>query len=310
MELRQLRSFRKIAEVGSFSRAADVLNLTQPALGLQIKNLEEELGVALLRRHSRGVALTPQGAILLQHAETILAGVSSAVQAIRDCDRRSPTKVRVGMAPSLAAMLSVSLSKRAAETARDVCLDLTEAPTKYLSDWVSEGAIDLAIACEGSTRSNVRREVVLREDLYLVQSAAANEPPIGAPIDFADLADMPLLVADPLLSRMLVDKLQSEAAIAGISLEIRSVLPSTTIVKNLVEDGEGATVLPYAVVRRECEQGRLRIRKIVGPTLTRNAYLLSHVDRPPAQSVQQLVRDVIADQIRGAPEHGQLAAVG
>ena len=304
MELRQLRSFCKIAELGSFSRAAGVLHLTQPALGLQIRNLEEELGVALLTRHSRGVALTSHGTVLLQHAETILAGVSTAFRAVKEVDRRVPAAVKVGMAPSLAAMLSQSLSRRAAASAGRIKLDLAEAPTKYLGEWVSEGAIDLAIACEGPVSSNVRREEVLREALYLVQPAVPNEPAIGRPIDFADLADMPLLVADPLLTRRLVDKLQSEAVIAGISLQIRSVLPSTNLVKESVEDGEGATVLPYAVVKRECEQGRLRIRKIVGPALTRNAYLLSHVDRPQPQGVLDLIRDVISEQICGTPEHG------
>lgn len=154
--------------------------------------------------------------------------------------------------------------------------------------------------------SNVRREEVLREALYLVQPAVPNEPAIGKPIDFADLADMPLLVADPLLTRLLVDKLQSQAAIAGVSLHIRGVLPSTNLVKEAVEDEEAATVLPYAVVRRECEQRRLRVRKIVGPALTRNAYLLSPADAPHFQDVRQLIRDVIAEQICDVPEHGQV----
>ena len=308
MELRQLRSFCKIAEVGSFSRAATVLHLTQPAIGLQIKNLESELGVALLKRHSRGVALTTQGAVLLQHAESILAGVSTAFRAMKEIRSPAPTTVRIGMAPSMAAMLSVSLSQRAAESLRDVRLDLAEAPTTYLSEWVSEGAIELAIACEGPIHSNVRREEVLREDLYLVEPAVRNEPAVGQPIDFVDLAKLRLLVADPLLSRMLVDKLLREAAIAGIRLNIHSVLPSTSLVKNSVEDGEGVTVLPFAVVKRECEQKRLRIRKIVGPTLTRNAYLLSHADRPQGNDIRKLIRDVISEQIRVTPEHGHLAA--
>lgn len=306
MELRQLRSFRKIAEMGSFSKAANVLCLTQPALGLQIKNLEEELGVALLTRHSRGVVPTRQGVLLLQRAETILAEVDSAV---REAKGEGPRAVRIGMAPTLAAMLSVSLSRRTADNNDDVRLELTEAPTRTLNDWLAQGEIDLAVACEGPVGRNILREVVLEEALYLVQPAVPNEPAIGHPVDFVDLADMPLFVADPLLTRMLVDKLQSEAAIASIRLHIRGVLPSMAIVKNLVEDGEGATVLPYAVVRRECEQNRLRVRRIVGPTLSRNAYMLSHVDRPQAAYVRQLIRDVISEQIRGTPEHGRLAAV-
>lgn len=304
MELRQLRSFCKIAESGSFSRAAGVLRLTQPALGLQIRNLEEELGVPLLTRHSRGVVLTLHGTVLLQHAESILAGVTTAFRAIKEVDQGPATTLRVGLAPSLAAMLSQSLLQRAAASVGALRLDLAEAPTKYLNEWVSEGAVDLAIACEGPISANVYREEVLREALYLVQPAVSHEPAVGKPIEFADLTDMPLLVADPLLTRNLIDKLQSQAVIAGVTLQIRKVLPSTSLVKDAVEDGEGVTVLPYAVVKRECEQRRLRVRKIVGPSLTRNAYLLTKVDRPQPRSVLQLIRDVISEQICGSPEHG------
>ena len=304
MEIRQLRSFCKIVELGSFSRAAGSLRLTQPALGLQIKNLEEELGAALLIRHSRGVAVTPRGAILLGHAQSILAGVQAAHNAVR---QTMPSMVvRLGMAPSLATMLTQPLKQRSKASNAGIRLDLSAAPTRYLNDWVSDGSIDLAIACEGPVPPNVRREEVLREALYLVQSAAPGEPAIGQPVAFADLTEMPLLVADPLLTRMMVDKLQSEAAIAGISLHIHSVLPSTSLVKDAVEDGEGVTVLPYAVVRRECEQRRLRVRQIVGPALTRSAYLLSHVSRPQANDVSQLIRDVIGEQICSVPEHGEV----
>ncbi len=68
--------------------------------------------------------------------------------------------------------------------------------------------------------------------------------------------------------------------------------------------GKEPRCFPYAVVKRECEQGRLRIWKIVGPALTRNAYLLSHVDRPQPQGVLDLIRDVISEEICGTPEHG------
>lgn len=306
MEIRQLRSFCKIAELGSFSRAAGVLHLTQPALGLQIRNLEEELGVPLLTRHSRGVALTPHGMRLLQHAEAILAGVNSAFLEFKESAHSAKATVKIGMAPSLAVMLSRPLLQRVEASAGNLRVDLAEAPSKYLNDWVAEGAIDLAIACDGPVSAHVRREEVLREALYLVQAAAPNEPAIGAPINFVDLAGLPLIIADPLLTRQLVDKLQAAAASAGIELKIQSVLTSTTLVKNAVEDREGATVLPYAVVRRECEQGRLRIRQIVGPSLIRTAYLLLHAERPQPQSLSQLIRDVISEQIGGAPAHGHL----
>jgi len=179
------------------------------------------------------------GTVLLQHAESILAGVTTAFRAIKEVDQGPATTLRahpklnaqttgckaldrlqylvgmdsiifgwplrVGLAPSLAAMLSQSLLQRAAASVGALRLDLAEAPTKYLNEWVSEGAVDLAIACEGPISANVYREEVLREALYLVQPAVSHEPAVGKPIEFADLTDMPLLVADPLLTRNLAD---------------------------------------------------------------------------------------------------------
>src|ERR1700744_2814289 len=112
MEFRQLRSFCKVVEYGSFTRAAECLRISQPALGLQIRNLEEELRVLLLVRHSRGVELTPEGKILLERAQIILSNVDLALQAIgggRDIDKK---EIRLGLAPSLAAMMAFSLSRK------------------------------------------------------------------------------------------------------------------------------------------------------------------------------------------------------
>ena len=78
MELRQLQYFAAVARHKHFTRAAEALYVTQPALSQQIRRLEEELGLALLRRTSRGVELTAAGADLLVHAEAILAEVERA----------------------------------------------------------------------------------------------------------------------------------------------------------------------------------------------------------------------------------------
>lgn len=307
MEFRQLRSFCKIVEHGSFTRAAEALRITQPALGLQIRNLEEELRVVLLVRHSRGVELTPEGKILLERAEVILNNVDLAVRAIGDSRTVEKGEVRLGLAPSMAAMMSISLSRRTNERLKHVRFEFLEAPTPILADWVSEKRVDLAIACEGPLDPQVVREGLLHEWLYLVQAPVDGEPSVGPPIQFKELSTFPLVIADPMLTRLLYGKLVETAHAAGIALDIQNVLPSTDLVKTLVEEGVVATVMPYANVRRECQQGTLRIRKIVGPTLTRNAYLLSHRDSSPNRAVREIIRQVVADEIREMPECAKLS---
>src|SRR3546814_4180369 len=92
MDLRQLRTFLHVAELGSLGRAAERLRVAQPALGRQIRLLEEELGVPLFTRHGRGMAPTPAGRILLDRASAILrlvADTRAEVSAERDAVKRS-----------------------------------------------------------------------------------------------------------------------------------------------------------------------------------------------------------------------------
>jgi LysR family nitrogen assimilation transcriptional regulator len=307
MEFRQLRSFCKIVEHGSFTRAAEALRITQPALGLQIRNLEEELRVPLLVRHSRGVELTPEGTILLERAQVILGNVDQAVRAVGDCRTLEKGEIRLGLAPSMAAMMAISLARKANEKLKQVRFEFLEAPTPILADWVSEKRVDIAIACEGPLDPNIIREELLHEWLYLVQKPIAGERLIGPPIEFRELSALPLAIADPMLTKLLYRKLVAAAETAGITLDIQNVLPSTDLVKTLVEDGHVATVMPYANVRRECQQGTLRVRKITGPTLTRNAYLLSHREASPNRAVRELIRLAVAEEIRDMPECATLS---
>ena len=84
MDIRQLRYFSEIVEAKSFTRAANRVRIAQPALGLQIRKLEDELGAELLRRHSRGVEATEAGTVLLRHANAILKQVEQARQEVMD----------------------------------------------------------------------------------------------------------------------------------------------------------------------------------------------------------------------------------
>jgi LysR family nitrogen assimilation transcriptional regulator len=307
MEFRQLRSFCKVVEHGSFTRAAEALRITQPALGLQIRNLEEELRVSLLVRHSRGVELTHEGKILLERAQIILGNVDLAMRAIGDCRTLEKREIRLGLAPSMAAMMAISLARKANENLKNVRFDFSEAPTPILTEWVSEKRVDIAIACEGPPIPQVNREELMHEWLYLVQAPIKGQPLVGPPIPFTELSAFPLVIADPMLTKLLHNKLVSAAQSAGITLNIQNVLPSTDLAKTLVEEGVAATVMPYANVRRECQQGSLRIRKITGPTLTRKAYLLSHRDSAPNIAVRELIRQVVAAEIREMPDCAKLS---
>src|SRR5215469_10683899 len=114
MDFRQLKYFAVVAEAKSFTRAAELLRLAQPALSNQMQKLEEDLQEQLLIRHSRGIELTDAGRRLLGHARTILHQLDVAREDVHGAREEPEGLVRVGMSRSVAEMLAVELIREAA----------------------------------------------------------------------------------------------------------------------------------------------------------------------------------------------------
>jgi LysR family transcriptional regulator, benzoate and cis,cis-muconate-responsive activator of ben and cat genes len=146
MELKQLRHFAAVAQYGSFSRAAQHFNLTQPALSRQVKNLENELGVALLTRTDSGVTLTAAGIIFLDEAREILATTDSAVRRIQRNAREKA--LRVGyLSAFVAGVMPVALARFKATVAATgpELFDLTPQEIVYKANG---GELDVAVLPE------------------------------------------------------------------------------------------------------------------------------------------------------------------
>lgn len=111
MDLRQLRNFLKIAELGSITRAADALGVAQPSLSQQVLRLEDEVGFKLFRRTTRGVTTTEAGDILQKHAQRILEIAEQAVEEMQQVRDEARAKVTVAMTASLSRLLAVPLTE-------------------------------------------------------------------------------------------------------------------------------------------------------------------------------------------------------
>ena len=269
MDIRKLNYFVAVSEQKSFTKAAEVLRVAQPALGLQIRQLEQQLKVQLLVRHSRGVELTDAGAILLQHARDILERVDLARAAVRDSAPVQGERITIGMAPSISAMLSYPLIKLGAQKFPNVTIVLVEELSSVLLEWLESGRIDIAIGYELLNSAKVSGDPLFIQDFFLVQSPKAK--PRRRKINFAELANIELLM--PASPHGLRELMEAGAARLGVHLKIRFEVQSISVLKELVEQGICATVLSYGAVARECEKGRLVATEIVNPTVKRIAYL-------------------------------------
>jgi LysR family transcriptional regulator, nitrogen assimilation regulatory protein len=280
VDIRKLTYFVAVSEQKSFTKAAEILRIAQPALGLQIRQLEQQLKVQLLVRHSRGVEPTEAGGILLGHAREILERVESARAALRDSAPTQGERITIGMAPSISAMLSYPLIRLGAQKFPNVTIVLVEELSSVLLEWLERGRIDIAIGYELLNSAKVSGDPLFIQDFFLVQHPKAK--PRRRKINFAELANIELLM--PASPHGLRELMEACAARRGLHLKIRFEVQSISVLKELVEQGICATVLSYGAVARECEKGRLVATEIVNPTVKRIAYLAYSLRRPRSKA--------------------------
>ncbi len=297
MTIRQLRYFLRIAELKSFSKAAAYLHVAQPALGLQVRKLEDELGVKLLNRHSRGVTPTEAGLLLRDHALVILRQVERARLSVTDLAGPPRGKVAVGVTPTLNLILATQLVERCRRDCPEVALSIVDAMSEDLMERVESDRLDVAFSYNPSAVRGLVCEPLLTEDLCLI-GPAGDDAGKRRTASIAELAGLPLILTSASSGlRVLVEEAANAKDIEiDIALEIDSVIAT----KEMVAKGIGHAILPLGAVRREVEDGRLTARRFARPSLSRNMYLTYSASRPAsnaATAVREVMRAVVKENL-------------
>ena len=295
VDVRQLRYFASVVRHQSLTKAAEALHLAQPALGLQIRKLEDELGVQLLMRHSRGVVPTEAGLHLVERATAILGELEATRQSVKNFSKSLGGRITLGMAPSIAAMLAQPLVQRVAQLHPEVTLAVFVELNPILAEWVEAERLDLAVGHELLSSPRLAGTRILEEELYLVRSNADHHIPTGD-IPFSELAGIPLILpAASFAVRSLLDEI---ASAQGVELQVRFEMNSVELLREVAADGLGATVLTHGAVRRDCENGRLITNRIIAPVINRTAELAYSARRPRSRvelAVGALLRDIVEE---------------
>ena len=271
MRVRQLELFVRVCELGSISRAAERLNIAQPALGLQIRQLEHSFGAELITRHSRGVQPTAAGAVVLAMARDIIARVAQTRAEVRAGPSAGVRTVTVGLSPSMTAMLASRILSEGAERLPRVTLHLVEELSHILVEWAEAGRLDVALAYNVPEAIRLRRTALLCEELFLVTAPQSAPVPAG-PVALIDVLATKLAL--PGEADSVRRTVEAGAASLDLPLCISFELQSMTAIKQVVAAGLAATVLPWGTARREIEAGELIARPIIEPVLSRTLYLL------------------------------------
>lgn len=302
MDIRQLRYFLEIAEQGSLTKAAERLHVAQPALSLHVKNMEEQLGTELLIRGRAGVRPTEAGDLLVERARRILDDLARTEDDIRNLDGDPAGIVRLGFPGTISAMVSLPLILAARQSYPRITLNITEAMSGFIGEWLSEGKIDLAVLYSRSRDPQILSDLLLEEELVVVWPGGSSPPET---LDLAELADEPMVLPSGAHGlRVLIDQTCQGLGFApSIAMEIDSF----NNIKRLVAAGFGPSILPLYAVAEEVASGVLRVSHIASPGLWRGAYLMSRGGRPVPRA-QAAVRDLLKEVIIGLRDKGAWAA--
>lgn len=248
MDLRQIETFVQVAELGSFTRAAGVLHIAQPALSRQVRALEVELRHSLFERNGRGVTLTPAGQRLLGHGRGILQQVQRAREDL-DALRGEPLgRLALAVPPSVGRVLTAPLVQAFRECFEQATLTMVEGLSTYALDWLVQGRVDLAIVYNASPAPAIDLELVAEEPLYFV--SARRRGSRDATVSLRELAGRELVIP----SRPNAIRMQLETALAAQGLKPRVALEieSVPAMLDLVESTPLHAVLSrHALVGRE-----------------------------------------------------------
>ena len=240
MQFRQLRYFVKIVDAGSFSRAASLVHVAQPALSQQIAELEERLGVMLLQRSARGVRPTAAGEILYKEAMAILHQLDQLPSAISPSGGEPEGTVSLGFISSLTSKLVGGVLEECHTRLPKITLRVSDGDSLGLEGKIASNLVDLAVLYEDEFATALTRKPLYRQKMFLISRAPL--PDHKDPISLERIAEIPLVLPGTANGRRaLIDRVFAAAKLTPkIVLEADSLASEMWAVRNEI----GCTILP------------------------------------------------------------------
>lgn len=284
--------------------------MAQPALGMQIKLLEDELGVSLLLRHSRGVAATPAGKLMYRHALRILDSIELARHEVQELRANKPPTLRLGVNPSFVQVIGPNLLTDAQKVLPDTKVSLTEERSHSLVNALERRQLDLALVYNIEDHPDFLREALIEEDLLFLTSAGSTRQ--RSAIQFAQVLKTNLAIGGEL--SIVRQILEAEARRLSLAVRPGYEVHSLTSMISVVRRGKATTVMPYALCMKDIKKGTAIGRRIISPNLTRTLYLVQQRTHLPVLDDERIRKFIfvllrsycssIAPHARWISDHG------
>jgi LysR family transcriptional regulator, nitrogen assimilation regulatory protein len=300
MDIRQLRTFSCVAELGSLSKASDTLRVAQPALSRQIKLLEHELRADLFTRNGRGMVLTDAGRLLLARTAGIVRQIDQVRDEIQSAGGPPSGRVVLGLVPTVSCVISARLARRTVDRYPGISLCIVESYSGHLMEWLHRGEMDLALIYGPSSDLHLTVQSLGRDHVAAVG-------PRGSGLAQKKQVDIGWLLKQRLVlpshSHGLRALIEQAAAKKKLKLDVKLEADSFRVLTSLVEEGLGYTLLPPSSVRNEVADGRLEAAAIAKPAPMRELTLASPIDHPGSTAIG-LITELIRDELSACREEG------
>jgi LysR family transcriptional regulator, nitrogen assimilation regulatory protein len=293
MNLKHLESFVRVAELGSFSKAARVLDIAQPALSRQVRSLETDLRETLLLRNGRGVSLTDAGRRLFEHGVQILQRVSQAREDLGVQRDAAVGHVTIGLPPSFGRRLTLPLIEAFREHLPRARLTIVEGLSANIAEWIGSGRADLGLLYNPDAQPALEITPLKRERLCLVEAASRGRRAKG-PLPLRELGGFPLIL--PERHQSIRRLLQTQANAAGVKLHVAWEVSSVSAIIDLVCARVGYAVLNASAVDASGRAKELAVRPIVEPEIVSVLFLAQPATKPAtplARRVARLITELI-----------------
>lgn len=305
MNLKQLEYFVRVAELGSFSRAALILNIAQPALSRQVRLLETDLHVTLLMRNGRGVVLTEAGKRLFDHSIGILQLMSRVREDLESTRGEPAGRIVIGLPPSMGRLLTLPLVEGFRRTLPKARLAIVEGLSTHLAEWIATGRVDVGLLHNPESQEALEFTPVLDEPLGMVSPAATGKRgkvSAGNTVTLAELVRYPLIL--PERSHAIRKLLETQAALSGHKLNVALEVSSVQSILELVRAGHGHAILTATALAASGEPEAFVLRPLTEPRLTSTLCLAVSAHKPAtplSKQVLRLLRELILAAAAAVP---------
>lgn len=287
IELRDMQLLIALAQHRHFAKAAHACNISQPAYSMRIRNLEDRLGVAIVRRGNRFLGFTEQGEIIVRRARGILEDARALEQEVNAADGQVSGTLSLGVVPTALAYAS-RLCIRLHASYPGIVVRIESTTSLLIQQRIDEGSVDAGITYEDSVSRDLMRVEWLYDESYVLLVPQAMAPRATGTATWAEAAELPLSLLDPhMQNRRIIDKVLAE-----IGARPRVVAETNGFTTSLVMAREGlaATIVPRVLVEALGDLGGTVVLRLIEPELAKSICLVTPARTPGLATVEAMRR--------------------